>query len=313
MAAFDPIEFFGVGHSRDIAITRHARTGSQNSINLSSVGSPPRVALERRQVDTRLAGDGPLGLTLFSSALENLRPTGSQSSRSPKSPRSPSHAFADITPEDSLYGPTSDLSDTPAVSPNVSNNSSWASNPDQPFSVGRYIRNHERHEVVLLALSAGHQFLKQCRPQALHTLPPSNGLEDDDEGFGASEDDEGFEPLPKDDPIHRYVTDVQPHEQLALALERPDQKESPPQHTDSTTPGHKTSSSISLSAGQVVEEEEEEDDMALIAGVARKYRELRTRRALVAWTQPRLQKRPRGKRHHESPPQGHRDKKARWG
>jgi hypothetical protein len=120
----------------------------------------------------------------------------------------------------------------------------------------------------LLALSAGHQCPEPSPSTALHVLAPPIDLEEEDEGFGASEDDEESGSLPKDGPIQRYVTDVQPHEQLALALERPDQKGSQSQNTDSTQSGHKTSSSISLSAGQDVEEEN--DDVALVAEIVRK-------------------------------------------
>ncbi|AEO59534.1 hypothetical protein MYCTH_2034916, partial [Thermothelomyces thermophilus ATCC 42464] len=130
MAAFDPIEFFGIGHSRDNSIASHARSPSQSTISLSSVGFPSHQALHTRQVEQH---------TSYTDILPN--------------PRSPGHAFTSITPEDSLDGAAIALdNDSPPASPDVSTNSSWASNTDRPFAVGRYVHSHERHEALLLAI-----------------------------------------------------------------------------------------------------------------------------------------------------------------
>ena len=53
MAEFDPIEFFGIGLGRDIAIARHARTRSQTPINLPSP-SCVHASLDKRQAIIRL-------------------------------------------------------------------------------------------------------------------------------------------------------------------------------------------------------------------------------------------------------------------
>jgi hypothetical protein len=48
MAAFDPIEFVGIGHGRDIAIVRHARKQSEGSISLSCACHSTNDALEQK-------------------------------------------------------------------------------------------------------------------------------------------------------------------------------------------------------------------------------------------------------------------------
>ncbi|KAL2195575.1 hypothetical protein P885DRAFT_7628, partial [Corynascus similis CBS 632.67] len=124
MAFFDPIEFFGIGHGQDIVVIRHLRSRSPDTISLSSVSSPSNTALQTRQNICTL-----------------------------NEPRSPYRTFVDITPEDSLFGTTTHIDDgSLPASPNVSDNSSWASDTNLPLSVRRYIQNHERHEALLLSL-----------------------------------------------------------------------------------------------------------------------------------------------------------------
>ncbi|KAK3299773.1 uncharacterized protein B0H64DRAFT_351109 [Chaetomium fimeti] len=155
--------------------------------------------------------------------------------------------FADITPESSVYIPASSVGVPLIESPNVSVNSSWASNLDRPFSIGRYVSNHERHETILLSLSAAPRRPIPPIPDVSNTLPPSNkpGTE---ERLGPFEIESAEKGIPNDSSLHRYLTDIQPHELLSVALEQkshhPSERKAQRPHQDS----QKTDASISLSA-----------------------------------------------------------------
>lgn len=183
--------------------------------------------------------------------------------------------FADITPESSVYIPTSGLDVALIESPNVSVNSSWAVNLDRPFSISRYLGNHERHETILLSLStASHRPLPSIIPHTLDTLrtsdePGSAEEQSNPLRLESMQEKTGF--TPNDGPLYRYLTDVQPHELLSLALKGKGyptvQEQAPFSHQET----RKTDSSISLSATMGGREQPEEDEeTALAAEVARR-------------------------------------------
>ncbi|KAH6853147.1 hypothetical protein B0I37DRAFT_1049 [Chaetomium sp. MPI-CAGE-AT-0009] len=298
MAAFDPIEFFGIGHNRDIAIPRHTRAGSQNSIILSSLGQTPCATLPKDD-------------------SEHRRPAQFQARHISVEPQPLHYAFADITPESSVYTPTSSLGVPLLESPNVSVNSSWASDLGRPFSIGRYMSNHERHETILLSLSTAPRRTMSSIPDVSTILPPSKELGGADERSGPSGLEFPERETPHNDQLYRYLTDFQRHELLSVGFERkshqPSETKAPCSHQDS----HKTASSISLSASlDGGEQLAQDDDAAFTAEVARWHHEIRRERALANVQQPRrLHKidkmRRRTWRDSESLPRGHRDKKAR--
>ncbi|KAH6651357.1 hypothetical protein F5144DRAFT_589591 [Chaetomium tenue] len=191
-------------------------------------------------------------------------------SRGSREPQSLHQSFADITPESSVYIPTASLGVAIFESPNVSVNSSWESNLDKPFSIRRYLGNHERHEMILLSLSVASQRPVSPIPDALNTSLPSDKPRGAGEQSNALGLEKGTGPTPNEDPLHRYITDVQPHELLSLALE---QKGHPPTQAQSTQQDtQKTESSISLSATlDAGERLEPDDDAALAAEVARRW------------------------------------------
>ncbi|KAL2174177.1 uncharacterized protein P884DRAFT_315268 [Thermothelomyces heterothallicus CBS 202.75] len=229
MAAFDPIEFFGIGHSRDISIAPRARSPSQSTISLSSIGFP----LPERSGSQGLSAD-----------------------RIETDPRSPGHAFTNITPEDSLDGAAIALdNDSPPASPDVSTNSSRASNTDRPFAVGRYVHSHERHEALLLAISCAFQCPGPSTSNAPSTPAPDRGQEEEeeeeenDDAVSSARDNktehDRLEPAAAG-PLRRYLSEAQTHEQLALGRLRHDDARQGSERNSGGGGG--TSSSISLSA-----------------------------------------------------------------
>lgn len=250
MAAFDPIEFFGTGHGRDIAIVRHARDRSQGSISLSSVDSRFHAAAETRQVATFPATEHLLltGVPPFHSApaWPSIRSSGAT-----KQPNAASRgAFGHITPEGSLTGLSAGLPDTAsAASPNVSISSGSARLLAKATPLERYVSSRHRHEQIALSLPAN-PAQQDCQ----------SGSSQCDSIDGAARDGAGYYAGSPADiaaaPMHRYLTDVlQAHERLAVALESHDH----PHELDATSANQKgerihAESSISLSDGQSKQE-----------------------------------------------------------
>ncbi|KAL2150952.1 hypothetical protein VTH82DRAFT_6050 [Thermothelomyces myriococcoides] len=209
MAAFDPIELFGIGHDRENAIVLpRARSPSQSTISLSS------VSFRQHQPQ-------------HTSLLERPTPQGLPEYPIETGLRSPEHAFANITPEDSLDGASIALDNTPVpTSPNVSLCSGWSSNtPDQPFALRQYIRNHERHEALLLALSSISEVPRPSASSTLSTLPYSNcsrGTRERHEAVSSPRGDEmghnGSDEPSATSPLRRYLSEAQTYEQVALGL-----------------------------------------------------------------------------------------------
>jgi hypothetical protein len=185
-----------------------------------------------------------------------------------REPQSLHRTFADITPESSFHIPTSGLDVALFESPDVSVNSSWASNLDQPFSISRYLGNHERHEIILLSLSATPHRAVSSIPHALDTSrasdePGSAEEQSNPLRLGSMQKETGS--TPNDGPLYRYLTNVQPHELLSLALEGKGRPTAQEQARDT----RKTDSSISLSATlNDGEQPEEDEETALAAEVA---------------------------------------------
>lgn len=124
----------------------------------------------------------------------------------------PSFHYSNITPEGSVLGLTYGLTDfSPAASPNVSSNSSWASDANRPCSIYRYAHNHERHEELAFSLSAV--------PEAGHPWTVGTAATDDRHPCARPRDAVAGSPVHSDAPLHRYMAVVQAHEFLAFALE----------------------------------------------------------------------------------------------
>lgn len=219
-------------------------------------------------------GSGLLTLTCIS---EPERPWLAQSyPRSiSREPQSLHQTFADITPESSVYIPTASLDVAIFESPNVSVNSSWESDLDRPFSIRRYLGNHDRHEIILLSLSVALQRPVSFIPDALNTSPPSNEpriTEEQSGPLGLEFGRKGTGPTANDGPLYRYITDAQPHELLSLALEQTGHSLTQTQAQCPQQDTQKTESSISLSStldgGERVEQD---NDTALAAEVARRW------------------------------------------
>jgi hypothetical protein len=164
------------------------------------------------------------------------------------------HFYANITPEDSVLGLTYGLTDvSPAASPNVSSNSSWVSDANQPSSIYRFAHNHERHEELAISLSAV--------PDAVYPWTVGNATADDRPPFAKAPDvgvNRSF--AHSDAPLHRYVSDVHAHELLAVALKS--SQDQPTQQHPIPPPKHNkvTRSTILLSGGvEAIEEGEDAD------------------------------------------------------
>ncbi|KAK4234321.1 hypothetical protein C8A03DRAFT_18754 [Achaetomium macrosporum] len=290
MAAFDPIEFFGVGHGRYIAIVRHARKQSQGSISLSSVCPPANDALEQSAPDAHWA-------TMIKSGDLN---------RVPMSP--PVHSFVSIiTPEDSVFGVTFDLLHAPPpASPTVSRDSSRASPSIEECPLHRYLGSEERYERLALTFCAD---IRAEDEPSTPNIPKSSSpagypLEDKKPGSA------GCQSTNSASPLHRYLTDaLQAHERLALSLDLQDQAGQQPNTKASDQGEPKTDSSISLTPSDGSGAREKNDsilDMSMEELLAKVYR--RERERVLA--RPRSFNVPR-KRVRDSMPPGHRNKTFR--
>jgi hypothetical protein len=203
-------------------------------------------------------------LTCISDPERPWLPQSHHSRATSREPQSLHRTFADITPESSFHIPTSGLDIALFESPDVSVNSSWASNLDQPFSISRYLGNHERHEIILLSLSPAPHRAVSFIPLALDTSrasdEPGSGEEQSNPlRLGSMPKETGS--TPNDGPLYRFLTDVQPHELLSLALEGKGHPTAEEQARSSHQDTRNTDSSISLSAtlggGKRLEEDEE--------------------------------------------------------
>ncbi|KAK4096989.1 hypothetical protein N658DRAFT_562094 [Parathielavia hyrcaniae] len=274
MAAFDPIEYFGIAGCRDDAIVQHARTQSSSSISLPTVDLPPCTAVGS-------PAHRPSAHVSYGSGNTGERPSPS-----------PPHAAGNITPEDSVHGFGFDSCDpcSPA-SPNVSSNSSWGSDPHHPSnsSLSRYVHNPERHEEIAISMSATPTdrprvtagYASQKQPNSRHHHRDNHAS------------------------ILRYLEDIQHHERFALDFAQ--QTHPGPQVTpDPVAAQHTLSTSRSGSSSA---KEEDDEDMVMLPEKARECRERRRERAM---SQPRLYKALQTrKRRSVSPSQGHRDKTPR--
>ena len=175
----------------------------------------------------------------------------------------PSHSFANLTPEDSIFGLTFGRADTPPpASPKVSSNSTSTSTPSHIFPLDRYVGIPQRHEQIALSFSAnpqcGHKSSGSGRSDGGHSLYSFVELEPDVECLSTI----------GETPMYRYLADVcQAHEQLALALELPSQRAQPtsPQPTSSPV------SSISLNYGCDTEEDDNDESMSTEMSLAKLY------------------------------------------
>ncbi|KAK4249024.1 hypothetical protein C7999DRAFT_13063 [Corynascus novoguineensis] len=230
MASFDPIEFFGIGHGQDIVVIRHLRSRSPDTFSLSSVSSPSNTAaLERSSFQM-----------IPKICISN-------------EPRLSYRTFVDITPEDSLFGTTTDIDDgsLPAT-PNVSDNSSWASDTNLPLSVRRYIENHERHEALLLLLANDAPLCAEARAVNARNQPAQYPYPSEEADILDTPEhgrwDGGDLESPTPNPLRRYLRELQPHEQLALGHERQGQQTNPTLLEFFKQNSRNVSSSISLAA-----------------------------------------------------------------
>ncbi|KAL2128136.1 hypothetical protein VTI74DRAFT_9617 [Chaetomium olivicolor] len=284
MAAFDHIEFFGIGHGRNITIVRQARSRSGSSLCLSAAGTQSPTAIE-----------------------QSPRQWPSQPNITWKA--SPSSSFTNLTPE-SVYGqpPRNRSTLFAPESPVMSENPSWRQAGNEPSSLEEYVSRHERHELIALALPAG---LKKT----YHSSIPDRS--------GPTEFNALREPRPgspevqsthSQTPMNRYLGDVlQTHERLSLALGWPDQTQGLATLPGSDEqPACSSYSTISLSDGVSAREEGEEASGSGRMLIAQFYRERRER--VFSRGYPRqfkvqqIRKRPS-----ESPGQGHKEKRARMG
>jgi hypothetical protein len=164
--------------------------------------------------------------------------------------------FTDITPEDSLFGPAFGLPSSSAESHRVSSNSSWTFDGAEPSSLGRYLRNHERHEKIALSTPQV--------PNKRHSRALGDPAGDVYSPFNTEATLADGSPPNTDFPMHRYLADVQPHEQLALDLEQEDHHQ---RQTQTKPPDHDEpqsgASSISLSDGPDITDEGEDMMMGI--------------------------------------------------
>lgn len=120
-----------------------------------------------------------------------------------------------------MLGLTYGLTDpSPAASPNVSSNSSWAADANRPCSIYRYAHNHERHEELAISLSAA--------PEAGCPWTVEPATADDRHSFARAPDARAGCLAHSDAPMHRYMNVVQAHEFLAFALESSSSQTQPP-------------------------------------------------------------------------------------
>ncbi|KAK3309383.1 uncharacterized protein B0T15DRAFT_1897 [Chaetomium strumarium] len=289
MAAFDPIEFFGIGHGRDIAIVRHARKQSQSSISLSSACPPTNDALEQSVPQSHWA-------TLMQPSDLN---------RVPMSP--PVYSFVNITPENSLFAATFDLDHAPpSASPNVSIDSSRAFLSIEECPLYRYLGSEERHERLALAFCA--EIQTDDKLSTVQIPESCSPFEEQEPGSA------GYQSINSASPLHRYLADtLQVHERLAVDLELQSQQQLGGKPSDQEQDQLAADSSISLTPsdgaglelnnGSVVDMTME-DALTML----HEHRRQRERRAGLA--RPRIHN-TASKRRRGSMPQGHRDKEYR--
>ncbi|KAK3900691.1 hypothetical protein C8A05DRAFT_17021 [Staphylotrichum tortipilum] len=224
MASFDPIEYFGVGHGRDIAVVRQARTPSQTSISLSD-GEP---ATQDHPEWTQHAAPPLRGIA-----------------KEPPWPPLPS--FGHITPENSVSGRVNPPSS--AVSPDVSSHGGVSmSDPAHPHSLGRYVHDVERHEQIAMSF---------------HYPPGTGGHPEPVASYRNHHPSQDYTHAPKhqqypnsDAPINRYLTDLLAYEQLAMALRAEQEGYNPHDHPDMYEYAMPEGVSLSISNGPDFDEED---------------------------------------------------------
>jgi len=231
------------------------------------------------------------------------------------------HLYANITPEESVRGLTFGLADnSSAASPNVSSNSSWASDANRPSSIYRYAHNHERHEELAISLSAV--------PEAGYQWTVGTAAADDKHPFTKLPDAAARSLAHSDAPLHRYMANIQAHEFLAFALESSSQDQPTQQHPLPSPKHTKETRSpllmLNASGVDAIEDGEdndvtEETTLLKLYVCQNPFRKhvltfaLRShqRQREQGHGQPRRLKDPR-KRSAVSAQPGHKDKMARW-
>lgn len=168
--------------------------------------------------------------------------------------------FVDITPENSVFGPTYGLPTTLAASPNISSNSSGTSDAAEPSSLERYLQSDERHEEIALSIPVA--------PEECHTGTAKSPSDEMCSELDTEPTLSGDSHPSTEAPIHRYVADLQLHEWRALILEQYGRPQSGIQTGSSNRDSQKIASSISLSDSP--DTKNEGDDMALVLQMAKR-------------------------------------------
>ncbi|KAG7293662.1 hypothetical protein NEMBOFW57_003717 [Staphylotrichum longicolle] len=218
------------------------------------------------------------------------------------------HYYSDITPEGSVLGLTYGLADpSPAASPNVSSNSSWAADANRPCSIYRYAHNHERHEELAISLSAA--------PEPGHPWTVGPATADNRHSFARAPDAKAGCLSHSDAPMHRYMNVIQAHEFLAFALESSSQAQPPPQqphHLNPPEPAKEPPSTRWTMHASGVDALEDGEDIDVTEESLRLNLQQQQREKYQKPNRNPKGHRKNKKRSDVSPQPGHKDKMPRW-